>query len=167
MLSILVWIEDLFGKLLLAAIVLLIFFAAIARNAGYPLIWSVDMAQALFVWLCFTGAVKALRQRAHIGVDYFVQKLPFGWRRGVDLAMAVIVVVFLAVLAWFGFQLTVMNAQRIFGDSGLSYAWVTGAVPLGASILALVLAAQVFVALRDKTLVFAKSRADDSLHQEL
>ena len=87
MLSILVWIEDAFGKLLLAAIVLLIFFAAIARNAGYPLIWSVDMAQALFVWLCFTGAVKALRQRAHIGVDYFVQKMPFGWLSPVHLRM--------------------------------------------------------------------------------
>ena len=167
MFSILVWIEEVFGKLLLAGIVLLIFVAAIARTFGYPLIWSVDMAQALFVWLCFTGAVKALRQRAHIGVDYFVQKLPFGWRRGVDLTMAVIVVIFLAVLAWYGFKLTAMNSQRIFGDSGLSYAWVTGAVPLGAMILALVLVAQVFIAFRDRTLVFAKSVVDDSPHQEL
>ena len=76
MLSVLIWIEETVGRVLLAAIVVLVFVAAITRTFDHPLIWSVDLAQALFVWLCFAGAVKALRIRAHIGVDYFVKRLP-------------------------------------------------------------------------------------------
>ena len=32
-----------------------------------------------------------------------------------------------------------MNRQRLFGDSGLSYAWVTSAVPIGCLMLAVAL----------------------------
>jgi TRAP-type C4-dicarboxylate transport system permease small subunit len=30
-----------------------------------------------------------------------------------------------------------MNRERMFGDSGLSYAWVTTAVPVGCALLAI------------------------------
>ena len=53
-------IEFAIAAVLLAAIVLLVFMAAIMRFFGYPLIWSVDMAQLLFIWLCFFGATRAM-----------------------------------------------------------------------------------------------------------
>ena len=37
--------------LLLAGIVILVGIAAITRAAGQPIIWSVEIAQLLFVWL--------------------------------------------------------------------------------------------------------------------
>jgi TRAP-type transport system small permease protein len=36
-----------------------------------------------------------------------------------------------------GFQLAWLNRARIFGDSTLSYAWVTSAVPVGSALLAI------------------------------
>ena len=47
--------------MLLAAIVALVFVAAIMRFFDHPLIWSVDLAQLLFIWLCFFGAARAMR----------------------------------------------------------------------------------------------------------
>ena len=41
-------IERRLAVMLLAAIVLLVLLAAILRTAGYPIIWSVDIAQLLF-----------------------------------------------------------------------------------------------------------------------
>ena len=76
MLVLLTRLEDITSKALLAAITGLVFFAAIGRSLGYPLIWSVDMAQLLFVWLCFLGANRAMRLKAHIGVDLLVRRLP-------------------------------------------------------------------------------------------
>lgn len=40
-------LEFLVASLLLAAIVALVFLAAVGRTFGHPLIWSVDMAQLL------------------------------------------------------------------------------------------------------------------------
>lgn len=158
---------DVTSKALLAGMTILVFAAALARSFGHPLIWSVDIAQLLFVWLCFAGAVKALRRRAHIGVDYFVAKLPKTIRRPLDLALAGLTIAFLAVMTWFGFQLTFLNWQRVYGDSGVSYAWVTIAVPVGCAALALVLVAQFVGALAGKGMVFAAEPGDDVPHQEL
>lgn len=76
----LIRLEDIASKTLLAAIVMLVFLAAVGRSLGYPLIWSVDMAQLLFIWLCFLGANRAMRAKAHVGVDLFVRKLPHASR---------------------------------------------------------------------------------------
>jgi hypothetical protein len=43
----------------------------------------------------------------------------------------------MAVLAWEGYKLTMLNRERLFGDSGLSYAYVTIAVPVGCILLTL------------------------------
>ena len=151
----LIRLEDHLSKLLLALIVVLVFAAGVARTLGMPLVWSVDLAQLMFIWLCFLGANRALRLKAHIGVDFFVRKVPFGQRRIVEIALGLMVLGFLAVLAWTGVKLTVLNWERVFGDSGLSYAWVTAAVPVGAGLLAVTLVAHLARAVRDRSLVFA------------
>lgn len=151
----LITLEDYLSKLLLALIVVLVFVAGIARTLGEPLVWSVDMAQLMFVWLCFLGANRALRLKAHIGVDFFVRKIPHRSRRVVEITLGLVVLAFLAVLAWTGAKLTLLNWERVFGDSGLSYAWVTAAVPIGAGLLAVTLVAHLARAVRDRSLVFA------------
>ncbi|ADZ70918.1 TRAP transporter small permease [Polymorphum gilvum] len=121
---------------LLAAIVVLVFAAALMRFFGRPLIWSVDLAQLLFIWLCFLGAARALRSRAHLGVDLIVRHLPARRRQALEFALAACCLAFLAVLFVEGIDLTLLNRQRLFGDSGLSYAYVTVAVPVGSLLLA-------------------------------
>lgn len=140
MLGLFARLEDAAAKALLAAVVFLVFAAGLARTFGHPLIWSVDFAQLLFVWLCFVGANKALRAKAHVGVDYFVRKLPAAGRRWIELALALVSLAFLVVMAWNGVKLTMLNVERVYGDSGISYAWVTGAVPVGCLLLAVTLA---------------------------
>ncbi|MBO0903126.1 TRAP transporter small permease [Jiella sonneratiae] len=152
--SLLARIEDLIGRLLLAAVVVFVFIGAVSRSIDRPIIWTVDMAQAVFVWLCFFGALKAMRLKAHIGVDYFVAKLPFPARRAIELGLAVLALAFLAAMGWFGVKLTLLNTARVFGDSGISYAWVTAAVPAGCIALGIVLFVQIVTALRSGGLVF-------------
>lgn len=128
-------IEFAVGMALLAVITGLVFVAAVMRFLGAPLIWSVDMAQLLFIWLCFLGACRAMRQRSHLGVDLVVRWLPYKARLWVETGVAAIVIAFLLALTWHGVNLTLLNVERIFGDSGLSYAFVTSAVPVGCVFL--------------------------------
>ncbi len=128
--------EAAFGKLLLVIIVLLVFAAGVLRWFDHPLIWSVDLAQLLFLWIAFIGANQALRKRVHIGVDLLVRPLPPRIRRPIEIALALITLAFLLVMAVVGYRLTMLNMQRIYGDSGIPYAFVTGAVPVGCLLLA-------------------------------
>ena len=147
---------------LLVIIVVLVFVAAIMRFFDTPLIWSVDMAQLLFIWLCMIGATRAMRQKGHLGIDLVVRHLPHRVRLGVEFAVSLLILGFFALLAIEGTKLTLLNQQRQFGDSGLSYGWVTAAVPVGCVLIGIALVYNMVRAWQarrdDKTLVY--SRAD-------
>lgn len=160
-------LELMAAKALLAAIVVLVFVAAVGRSFGYPLVWSVDVAQLLFIWVCFLGANRALRLKTHIGVDLFVRALPRSLRHWVELALAAITLAFLITLAVSGYKLTILNWQRVYGDSGISYAWVTAAVPIGAAMLAITLVGHIVGSLRTQSLVFYADRSIDRSESQL
>lgn len=154
-------LEFLAGASLLLVIVALVFSAAVMRFFGHPLIWSVDLAQLLFIWLCFVGATRAMRQRGHIGVDILVRMLGHRFRLWLEIVQAFLFVAFLAVLMVEGYKLTILNQERLFGDSGISYAFVTIAVPAGCIMLSLAIIANVVEAWHNRAagekLVFTKT----------
>ncbi len=139
MLRLLSRIEFAIAAILLAAIVILVFISALMRTVDHPVIWSLDVAQLLFIWLCFFGAVRALREKAHIGIDLLIRYLPHGLRFAVEFVLSLVTLAFLALLTKEGTALAFSNIQRQFGDSGLSYFWVTIAVPVGCVMLAFAL----------------------------
>lgn len=163
-------IELWLGMSLLAIIVALVFAAAIMRFFNRPLIWSVDLAQLLFIWLCFIGATRAMRERAHLGVDLLVRRLAHRHRLYLEILLAIVFVAFMSVLAWEGYKLTMLNRERLFGDSGLSYAYVTIAVPVGCLFLTLAILANGLEAWRARagsSLLIFNRNDDTDIHQEL
>jgi TRAP-type C4-dicarboxylate transport system permease small subunit len=68
--------------LCLAAMVVLVFGNVVLRyafNSGIAV--SEELSRWLLVWLTFLGAIVALRQHAHLGVDMLVRALPPRGRR--------------------------------------------------------------------------------------
>lgn len=62
---------------LLACMVVLVFGNALLRyvfNSGITV--SEEVSRWMFIWITFLGAIVALRERAHLGVDMVVAKLP-------------------------------------------------------------------------------------------
>jgi len=141
-------IESIVGRFLLATIVLLVFIAGVMRSFGYPLVWSMDLAQLLFAWTSFIGADMTMRKRNLIAVDLFIRWTSPRTRALVDLIVGGIVLAFLVTMVILGYQLTMLNLEREFGDSGISYAFVTSAVPVGCLLLATTLAGQMIETLR-------------------
>ena len=166
MLKRLAQIEFAVAATLLGVIVVLVFSAAVMRFFGHPLIWSVDMAQLLFIWLCFFGATRAMREKGHLGIDLVVRHLGDRRRLALEITLSLVIIVFLGLLAYEGYKLTMLNRQRLFGDSGLSYAWVTASVPIGCLMIAAALVnnlVRAVVARRAGTVEFVYSRVDGAL----
>ena len=148
---------------LLAVITGLVFVASVTRFFGHPLVWSVDLAQLLFIWVCFLGADKAMREKTHLGMEVPVKYLPHKYRLGLELVCSSIMLAFLAILAVKGYELTLLNLERTFGDSTLSYAWVTAAVPVGCVLLGASLVHNMVNAWRRRTqgaLVYSRTAMD-------
>lgn len=130
-------IEYVVGFTLLAMITLIVFISALGRYINIPVIWSNDVAQMLFLWLCFIGATKAMRERGHLGVDFLVRMFSHRWRLIIETTFAVLFIAAMYALGKEGVNLAYMNAERVFGDSGIPYFYVTIAVPVGFVLLSL------------------------------
>ncbi|WP_016953951.1 TRAP transporter small permease [Catenovulum agarivorans] len=135
-------IEKQLTALLLLLIVILVFLAALMRTFGQPIIWSVDIAQLLFAWVAVLGANQALRQGSHAKLDVFQHKLTLAQQIKLTFVLNLFAIGALAVLIYYGVQLVQLNPKRTLGSTELSYAWVTAAIPVGASLMATTLIVQ-------------------------
>ena len=129
------WAEEVLGTLLFAAMALLVFVGALGRTFGTPLIWAIDLAQLFFAWAAVLGADIALKRNQHIEIDILVRRFPGSTRRLLAIAWLVAMAAFLAALVWLGTGLTLLNLERELGDAGISYGWVTAAIPVGAILM--------------------------------
>ena len=108
---------------------------AVTRTVGSPLIWAVDLAQLSFVWACMLGADLAMKKNAHIEIDIVVRHFSSATRRQIAIVWLFAIAAFLAMLVWYGTQLTLMNMERELGDIGISYSWITSAIPAGCVLM--------------------------------
>jgi TRAP-type C4-dicarboxylate transport system permease small subunit len=66
----------------LAVMVVLVFGNVVLRYAfNTGITSSEELSRLLFVWLTFLGAIVALREHGHLGVDVLVRRLPTGGKK--------------------------------------------------------------------------------------
>jgi TRAP-type C4-dicarboxylate transport system permease small subunit len=131
----LITLEEWISKALLVLIVVLVFFAAVMRSIGYPVPWSVDMAQLFFAWFAFLGASQALRRDSHIGVDVLTRILPERYQRIINIVHLILIGIFLSVIAYFGVILSMKNYARIIYSLQLSYSFISISVAFGSMLM--------------------------------
>lgn len=128
-------VEEAFTSLLLLAIVVLVFMAAITRYFGTPINWSVDVAQALFVWVIYVGAHQALLRRQHIGVSFLVDRLHPNVQTAIFILTSGVIAWLLVMIIVNGIHVSIINVGRILQNIPVSYSWVTMAAPTGAALM--------------------------------
>jgi len=68
-------IIDIVAILIMAALVVDVLWQVVSRYIlENPSAWTEELAAFLLVWASMLGACIALRQKAHLGIDYFVEK---------------------------------------------------------------------------------------------
>ena len=113
--------------LLLAAMVVLVFGNVVLRygfNSGITL--SEEVSRWMFVWLTFLGAIVALREHGHLGVDSLVRRLPLWGKRlcfSVSYALMLYATTLLLIGSW---QQSLINWDVVAPASGLSVACFYG-----------------------------------------
>jgi TRAP-type C4-dicarboxylate transport system permease small subunit len=71
-----------------------------------------ELSRFLFIWVSLLGAAYVLGKRGHIAITGLIDMVPRGVRRGVDMLIAGLVIVFaLVVLGWGGWLLVERNLR--------------------------------------------------------
>ncbi|MBU8908307.1 TRAP transporter small permease [Desertibacillus haloalkaliphilus] len=132
-------IDDVIATVALAVIILLtgsnVFFRFVLNN---PIAWAEEIAIGLFIWLVFIGISSAMKRDSHVGVDYFVNKMPEPLRITCSIIRAAaIYFVLIYIFIFLGSELTAQATSKVTPVLGISYQFINIAVPLGGLLTAI------------------------------
>jgi len=113
--------------LCLASMAILVFGNVVLRYAFHSgITWSEEMSRYLFVWMVFLGAIGALKDNDHLGVDVLLKKLPLGAKRIVFILSNAIVLYVLWLLLDGSWKITMSSLETRAPATNLPLAYVYG-----------------------------------------
>jgi len=122
--------------LLLFSMVVVVFLQVLTRYIfEAPLSWTDELSRYCLIWVSFLGAAMALREKGHFAVEFLIHKLPQKAHPPAELALLVIIGVFLVAL--FDTGLTVLQVTHMQTSPVLEIpmSYVYAAIPTGAFLM--------------------------------
>jgi TRAP-type C4-dicarboxylate transport system permease small subunit len=125
-------INDLFFRLIELALVLMLsamvimVFGNVVLRYGFndSIISSDELSRFLFVWVTFLGAILAMRENAHLGLDSVVRKLSLGGKK-LAFALSNLLMLGCCVLMFYGtFKQHAINASTRSAVTAIPMTWV-------------------------------------------
>ena len=87
---------------------------------------SEELSRFAFIWLTFIGAIVAMREGGHLGMDMVVRLLPSRGRRAVQILSQLLILACCGVLLWGMILQHPINAANIGLVTGISLGIVYG-----------------------------------------
>lgn len=141
-------IETICAILLLTAIVILVALASVARAMGSPIIWSVEVAQLLFVWLCMLSADIALQGQRHFGLSLLTEMLDDKGRRRLGILNHTVLIVLLAFLLVYAWRNAILMHPRRIGATQMHGSYIHASMVVGLCLLLRTMVAQLISIIR-------------------
>lgn len=142
-------IEFACAALLLGAVVILVGIASVARAVGAPIIWSVEMAQLMFLWLCIIAADLAMQANRHFGMQVLLDNVPPGIRKATEIANILVLIALLAFLLYYAWGNMILMHPRLGGALQIRGSYFHASMVVGFTLLIRTLLVQLVERLRN------------------
>ena len=137
--------SSLFAAALVAADIAILLIGVIARYVfRSPLIWTDELAQAVFLWLGMIGATVALNRGEHMRMTALIVRATPGPRRGLEAFAAAAGLMFLAAVIQPAIEYVLEVSRIEMPALGVSKAWLTVPLPCGFGLMIIVGAVRLF-----------------------
>jgi TRAP-type C4-dicarboxylate transport system permease small subunit len=112
---------------MLGLMIVLVFMNVILRyffNSGIT--WSEEMARYLFVWIIYIGAIGAMRDNTHLGVDTVIRRMPPKIQK-VAYISGQLLILGLMLLLWEGsWNITLLNVDAKASATNIPLTFIYG-----------------------------------------
>ncbi len=117
----------------------------------YPLPWTEEVSRIAFVYSIFVGATIALREKAHLNVDFVLVVLPPGVARAVKLVGTVLVGIFLVYMTWQGIAFVQATGVQVTPVMQVPFRYLYLIIPSSGALMLLYLILGTIDELRRRT----------------
>lgn len=94
-----------FLVIIMAALSILGVFQVVGRVIGVVPPWTEEAIRFLFIWASCVGAAIGIKEHIHIGIDVIVNLFPFKVRKGFEVLVQLLLILFDLFLVVYGFQM--------------------------------------------------------------
>lgn len=102
-----------------------------------PIPWSEAMLTYMFIWASFLGASLAVSEKAHFGVEIFVDRLTPNFKRSIEVFVNVLLVVFSLFLISKGMIFVMTNRNQLMPAMPFTMSWPYLALPVSGLFIAI------------------------------
>jgi TRAP-type C4-dicarboxylate transport system permease small subunit len=99
------------GAIAIAVIAAIVLYDVVVRALGYPTLWALEFTAYVMVGASVLAAGEVVHKGGHFEVRLFVDLLPPAVQKILDLAVAVLSMIFVIAVTWGVFQLLVQTHQ--------------------------------------------------------
>lgn len=131
-------IQWLTGVLFLTLFLLNILRITLRYFLGVSWLWVPDFSRLLFIWIVFLGTSVLYARKAHLEMDYFVNKLSDSTRAKLHLIIDLFLTIFLVVLIIKGVEITRVRMRIPFDTWDLPTGYAYIAVPICGTLMLLI-----------------------------
>jgi TRAP-type C4-dicarboxylate transport system permease small subunit len=102
-----------------------------------PSTWSEALTRTLLIWMVYLGAALAVRAGLLVAVDVIRAVSGGATRKALELAALLCSLVFFAVVAWYGYEMTALVRFQTLAGLEVSISWAYAALPVGGLLAAM------------------------------
>ena len=143
-------IEYVCAAILLMAVVMLVGVASVSRSMGSPIIWSIEVAQLLFLWLCIFAIDLALQQERHFGISLVLDNVSAAGRRIIEIVNLAVLIGLLVYLLRFAWTNTILMHPQLGGALQTPGSYFHASMVIGFALMIRTLAAKLVETVRRK-----------------
>lgn len=135
---------------MLAVMIALVFLNVILRfffNSG--LVWSEEVSRYVFVYVIYLGAIVAMKENAHLGVDTFIKNCPEKLKWLLFVVGRVIIITVMAILFKGSLAMVIQSSTAKAAATGLPLSVVYGIGLVTASAIILIALLNIIDVIRD------------------
>ncbi|SKC65876.1 TRAP transporter small permease [Maledivibacter halophilus] len=110
-------------------VVIINVFARFVLNSPIP--WAGEMSRYSFIGVIYLGAVLAVKDQSHIGLDIFIDYFPPKIRKFIDTGSKILILIFLIVFTYKGIEMVLNNLNTKSAAMLIPMAIPYAALPIG------------------------------------
>ena len=102
-----------------------------------PLFWTEELSRYTFLWFLFLGSGIAFYENSHIKVEMLTSKLPRKLKNIYQIAIHLIIISYLIIVVWKGFELIHFVRRQVTPALQISRSYPYMAIPVGSILMIL------------------------------
>ncbi len=116
------------GVVMAVTILLQIFSRAFMK---VPFSWTEELSRITFMWFCFLGSSIAMKEKAHLGIDYFMEKIENRrLRRLNQLVINSLIGLFGFLMSYYGFKVMGIMHKQVSSVMRIPMSYFYAVIPI-------------------------------------